>query len=341
MTEIFDTAESEQATQTLQAHFSEALNLYKFWASPWTVIKAFVLGWERSGHPARLHYAWNLNQLPSLDEALRQTTREAVAHFDLEQVRHAFIVEAGCGMGGCTIQMVVEDPRLRVVGVQLVKRQAQVAQRRKQVLTAAVAQRAHFLVGNNLRLPFHHEICYGVLAIETFCYIPLPEKKQLLQGVFHLLKPGGKLVIMDGYLRRQPQGAEKKLLDEFRQGWTLPELVSPEHQSALAEQVGFIVKSVEHVTPHVVDSVHLVYWIARFCAPLINLVHFMEERRLRIPGLSWVFDRLGFSAPHASRLAQTCLAQKPLAEAEILGYYIHTFEKPTQARSTTKVDNKV
>jgi cyclopropane fatty-acyl-phospholipid synthase-like methyltransferase len=331
VTEVFDSAESEQATQTLQTHFDHALNLYKIWASPWTVIKAFVVGWERSGHPARLHYAWDLSQQPSLNEALRQTTREAVARLELDQVAQAFVIEAGCGMGGCTTQMVVEEPRLRVVGVQLVKRQAQVAQRRKQVLTAAVAQRANFLVSNNLRLPLRHEICDGVLAIETFCHIPPPEKKQLLQGVFHLLKPGGKLVVVDGYRRRQPQGAEKRLLDEFRQGWTLPELVSPEHQTALAQQVGFIVKSVEHVTPHVMDSVLLIYRIAWFCAPVINMVHFMEERRLRIPGLSWVFDRLGFSALHAPRLAQTCLAQKPLAEAEILGYYIHTFEKPTQA----------
>lgn len=212
MTEVFDSAKSEQATQTLQQHYSEALNLYKFWASPWTVLKAFVGDWERSGHPARLHYAWDLNQLPSLDEALRQTTREAVAHFDLEQARQAFIVEAGCGMGGCTTQMVVENPRLRVVGVQLVKRQAQVAQRRKQALTAAVAQRANFLVGNNLRLPLRHEICEGVLAIETFCHIPPREKKPLLQGVFHLLKPGGKLVVVDGYLQQQPQGVENKVI---------------------------------------------------------------------------------------------------------------------------------
>jgi SAM-dependent methyltransferase len=85
----------------------------------------------------------------------------------------------------------VEYPQLRGLGVQLIKRQAQIAQQRKQILNPEPARQANFLVGNNLRLPLRREICDGVLALETFCHIPPNEKEQLLQGVFHLLKPGG------------------------------------------------------------------------------------------------------------------------------------------------------
>jgi SAM-dependent methyltransferase len=329
MIDLFDSAESTEVRQTLETHFDHALNLYKFWASPWTVVKAFVLGWARSGHPARLHYAWDMDKFPSLDEAIRQTTREAVSHFELDQKPQALIVEAGCGMGGCTTQLAAEHAQLRGVGVQLIRRQAQVAQQRKQVLKPETARRVNFLVGNNLRLPLKHEICEGVLAIETFCHIPAGEKEKLLRGVFDLLKPGGKLVIVDGYLLREPQGVEIKLMD--RRGWTLPELVSAERQTAMAQAVGFKIKSVENMTGHVTGSIRMIYRIAWFCQPFIKLAHFLEGYKLRIPGVRWLFDRLGFSAPHALWLAQTCLAQKPLAEAQILGYFVHVFEKPAQA----------
>jgi cyclopropane fatty-acyl-phospholipid synthase-like methyltransferase len=326
--DIFGSAESRTAANVMEKHFDDSMNLYKFWASPWTVVKAFTLGWERSGHPARLHYAWDLSQQPSLDEAIRQTTRETVARLELDHLPAAFIVEAGCGMGGCTTQIAQEYPHLRVLGVQLMKRQVEVAQRRKQFLDPEAASRISFFNGNNLRLPLRRQSCDGVMAIETFCHIPPGEKGKLLQGVYHLLKPGGKLVIVDGYLLREPQGPEKTIYDNFRYGWTLPEMISPEAQTTLAQNVGFAVKSVEDVTQHVTGSVEMIYRIAWLCHPFINLARFMAERQLRIPGVSWLFDYLGFSLPHASALAQTCLAQKPLAEAKVLGYFVHVFEKP-------------
>lgn len=327
MADIFESAESTTAAKTMARHFDEAMNLCKFWASPWTVVKALALGWERSGHPARLHYAWDLSKHPSLDEAIRQITRETVARLELDNAPTALVLEAGCGMGGCTTQMAEEYPHLRIVGMQLMKGQVAVAQRRKQCLTSEAAERINFVNGNNLRLPLQSECCDGVMAIETFCHIPPGEKEKLLRGVYQVLKPGGKLVIVDGYLLRKPEGQEKMIYAKFRRGWTLPEMISPKAQTALAKNVGFTVKLVEDVTSHVTGSVEMIYRIARFCNPFIKMARFMAERQLRIPGLSWLFDFTGFSVSHAPALAQTCLAQKPLAEAGVLGYFVLVFEK--------------
>jgi hypothetical protein len=119
-------------------------------------------------------------------------------------------------------------------------------------------------------------------------------------------------------------------MDKFRRGWTLPELLSPERQATIAQRVGFKIISVENVTHHVTGSIRLIYRIAWFCQPFIKLAQFLEGHQLRIPGIHWLFDQLGFSVPHAPLLAQTCLAQKPLAEAEILGYFVHVFERPSR-----------
>jgi hypothetical protein len=87
---------SRAARELLEEHYDGGANLYKFWASPRTALRAIALGWEHCDHPAELHYAWDLERAPSLDEAIRDTTRRAIALLDVDQLQNARLYEPGC-----------------------------------------------------------------------------------------------------------------------------------------------------------------------------------------------------------------------------------------------------
>ena len=101
----YESVDSAAARAVLEAHYDVGANLYKFWGSPVSVLRAILLGWPRSNHPAHLHYAWDLESAPSLDAGILETTRRAVALLDLDGVERPSLFEPGCGIGGGVTQV--------------------------------------------------------------------------------------------------------------------------------------------------------------------------------------------------------------------------------------------
>ena len=89
----YDSAYSGAALKVLTEHFDLGADLYKFWGSPRSVLRALVRGWASADHPSHLHYAWDLETAPSLDHAILETTRRAVASLDLVGVTRPQLFE--------------------------------------------------------------------------------------------------------------------------------------------------------------------------------------------------------------------------------------------------------
>ena len=119
----YQSVDSAAARAVLEEHYDVGANLYKFWGSPGSVLRAILLGWAASRHPAHLHYAWDLESAPSLDEGILETTRRAVALLDLAGVDRPELFEPGCGIGGGVTQVAQMLPAARVTGLSLVRRQ--------------------------------------------------------------------------------------------------------------------------------------------------------------------------------------------------------------------------
>ena len=124
--------DSPAARAVLEEHYDVGANLYKFWGSPGSVLRALLLGWGPSRHPAHLHYAWDLESAPSLDAGILETTRRAVALLDLQDVNAPELFEPGCGIGGGVTQVAHMLPGARVTGLSLVRRQLDIGRSRAQ-----------------------------------------------------------------------------------------------------------------------------------------------------------------------------------------------------------------
>jgi SAM-dependent methyltransferase len=318
----YRSVDSAAARAVLEEHFDVGANLYKFWGSPGSVLRALLLGWARSRHPAHLHYAWDLESARSLDEGILETTRRAAALLDLHGVDEPELFEPGCGIGGGVTQVARMLPRARVTGLSLVRRQLDIG--RARASAERVAERSAFCCGNYLHTPFADARFDGIFAIETLIYTPASERARLFREMLRILKPGRTFVSFDGFRLREPQDEnEQRLVQDVMDGWTMALPPLPSEFRTHAQAAGFEVLRQEEATAHVHAS-------ARRISAIATGVLFPLARLARVPLLGGLLGPLGFASPrHAGRFVDACRAQVKVFDRGLGAYYVHVLRRPT------------
>ncbi|MSQ58885.1 MAG: class I SAM-dependent methyltransferase [Betaproteobacteria bacterium] len=317
----YSSAFSQAARNALTEHYETGANLYKFWGSPGSVLSALLLGWAQSKHPGHLSYAWDLESARSLDEGIRATTKQAVLRLGLEGNPAPRIFEAGCGIGGCTLEVAALFPRGQVTGLAIVMGQLEIARERARARNIG---NARFVCGNYLRTPFPDRYFDAIFAMECIVHTPVQERSRLLQEWCRILKPGGRMVIFDGFSMQRPANeAQRKAIQDVMEGWTLPYPPSPGVFRSQAEASALRVVEQSNTTAHVYESARRIAaigtWVLR---PLSWLA--------RVPLLGGLARPLGFeSARHAALFVRACRAQQRVFEQNLGAYFVHVFERMT------------
>ncbi len=320
MSNPYDSAYSSTALDVLTEHFDLGADLYKFWGSPRSVLRALLLGWARAGHPSHLHYAWDLETAPSLDDAILETTRRAIAWLDLDCLERPHLFEPGCGIGGGVAQVAAMLPQAKVTGLSLVDKQLEIG---RAIARARGLTNTQFVQGNYLGTAFPDALFDGIFAIETLVYTPIAEKPVLCRELFRVLKPGRTFVSFDGFRLRDPVGEqERRWVQDVLDGWTTPLPPTPAEFQEAARSAGFELLRVEDATRHVYRSARRISAIATSALlPLCGIA--------RIPLLGALVAPLGFQSPrHARRFVEACRSQLKVFDAGLGAYYVHVFRKP-------------
>ena len=316
----YESVDTAAARAVLEKHYDVGANLYKFWGSPVSVLRALLLGWPRSNHPAHLHYAWDLEKSPSLDAGILETTRRAVALLDLDDVEHPSVFEPGCGIGGGVTQVAQMLPRAHVTGLSLVHRQLSIGNARAR---AAGQDNTSLCCGNYLHTPFADRSFDGIFTIETLIYTPASEQAKLFREMFRILRPGRTFVSFDGFRRRDPiDDTDRACIQDVMDGWTMPLPPLPAEFRAHAELAGFEVLRQEEATQHIHASAKRIASIARAVLQPLSTV-------ARIPLLGGLMGPLGFASPQqARRFVDACRAQVKVFDRGLGAYYVHVFRRP-------------
>ena len=321
----YNSLDSGEALALLEQHYDVGAGLYKLWASPGSVLAALLKGWRAARHPAQLHYAWDLQQAHSLDAAICRTTIEALQGLALDGVEKPNVLDAGCGIGGAASQVAQIRPDSQVVGMSIVRRQIEIARMRAAALGVGNAVFCH---GSYLQTGYPDDSFDGIYAIESFCYTPTDQKPRLLAEMFRVLRPGRRLVIIDGYSRREPATPdERRTIQDVLDGWTMPMPAPASQMRAVAEGAGFEVVHIVDATPHVIHSASRIAaigtWVLR---PLAMLA--------RVPGMAAVLSPLGFASPAgAARFADACVSQHEVLRSGLGGYFVQVLAKPARTLS--------
>jgi tocopherol O-methyltransferase len=165
-------------------------------------------------------------------EALINMNRALATRAEVQPGDH--VLDAGCGIGGSAIWLAREFG-VRVVGITLVP--SEVERGCRYARQRGVADLVRLERQDMARTAFPDSSFDVIWAIESVCYVP--DKRDFLAEARRLLKPGGRLVVADGFRPRRPfSPADEQLLHSMLAGWAVPDLATPEEFTEVARQVG-------------------------------------------------------------------------------------------------------
>jgi cyclopropane fatty-acyl-phospholipid synthase-like methyltransferase len=184
------------------------------------------------------------------------------------------VLDAGCGIGGSAMWL-AEHLGARAVGVNINAKQVARAQQlsRERRLDDCV----HFHVADFCATGLEAESFDVVWALESACYAE--DKQALLAEAYRLLKPGGRLIIADGFLTREDLDAdEARLVERWQRGWAIPGVVSVDRFGRWLDEAGFRERSFRDITAHVVPSSRRIYLASLAFYPLGVLLYWLGLR---------------------------------------------------------------
>lgn len=173
------------------------------------------------------------------------------------------VLDAGCGVGGSAIWL-ARERRARVTGVTLCQAQARAA--RDAARRAGVSDLVEVRVEDYTRTSLQGESVDVVWAHESACYSA--SKEGLVAEARRVLRPGGRLVVADGFAARAPRRGERWLRSGFERGLALPRLQPLSELLCALRACGFSVTRAESRLRDVTPSCRRLFWRCLLSYPL-------------------------------------------------------------------------
>jgi cyclopropane fatty-acyl-phospholipid synthase-like methyltransferase len=174
------------------------------------------------------------------------------------------VLDAGCGVGGSAMWL-AQKRGARVVGITPVSSQVRRARcfARDRGLDGMVTFEQH----DYLHTPYDDASFDVVWAQESVAHAD--QKDAFVAEAFRLLRPGGRLLIVDFFRwhRAYPVADERLLVDAIRD-WAAPDFSTQQEMDRWAWDAGFVDVTWTDITEHMRHSWNRLYLIASLLYPL-------------------------------------------------------------------------
>lgn len=165
-----------------------------------------------------LHYGFWYDGTMKVSDAIYNTNEFIMDILKIN--KYDKVLDAGCGVGGTSIY-IAEKTGSKVTGINISYKQIEHARR------LATKSKAHNLLDfynyDFTKTDFDDESYSKIFGIESICHAF--EKIDFLREAYRILKKGGKIVVVDGFLRKENlTSREKEIYSKWLYGWGVPNL---------------------------------------------------------------------------------------------------------------------
>lgn len=251
------------------------------------------------------HGFWN-SSTKNLEQAMLNENQEII---DLAQIKkHHKALDAGCGVGGTAIY-IAQKTEAQVTGITIVPKQIKLAT--KYAKEKGVSQLTEFLLKDYTDTKFPNNSFDLIYGIESICHAK--SKSAFLKEAYRILKPGGMIIIADGYSSRSPKNEkERKIIEDFNKAFALHELITPNQMTNALTQSKFINIKTFDKTESVKPTINHFYQLGKYTRPFTKFASLLPIGYLQ------TIDRhvVAFQSEHESM------------NIGLASYYIHLAQKP-------------
>ena len=242
--------------QTAAAQASEQVGLEQYYSEAGPDYAA----WSREFNMHFGFYRAGANPLHR-EAMLEQMNAEVLARLRVETIAEPKLLDLGCGLGATLRSFARRLPRARLLGLTRVP--WQVEQATALINTAHCADRVRVIEGDYEDTILPRGSYDGVYALESSCHAHGADKGALLTEAYRLLRPGGRLVVADGFLGkgRFASKLQERIYRKLCECWVIEELGQLDAFTARLDELGFTDVVVEHLQMRVAPSVAHVPWV--------------------------------------------------------------------------------
>jgi len=161
------------------------------------------------------------------------------------------ILDAGCGVGGTSIYLAQKYPQVSFTGITIVPTHVTMAERFAD--KRHVKANTQFLLQNYCKTTFPDSSYDGIIALESAIYAN--KNEDLVAELYRVLKPGGRIVIIDGFRTEKliPQSL-MKIYKIWLDGRALVDLEKVTAFASYMQHLGFHDVKVRNISSHVLPS---------------------------------------------------------------------------------------
>jgi MPBQ/MSBQ methyltransferase len=230
----------------LEQYYSEAGPDYAAWSREFNM----HFGYYRAGSNP-LHR----------EAMLEQMNAEVLARLQLGINNEPRLLDLGCGLGATLRSFARRLPRALLLGLTRVPWQVERARALNE--TAGCSDRVRIMEGDYEGTTLQSASYDGVYALESSCHARSADKGALLAEAHRLLRPGGRLVVADGFLAggRFANALQYRVYRKLCECWVIEELAQLRLFTLRLGQLGFTDITVEHLQMRVAPSVAHIPWV--------------------------------------------------------------------------------
>lgn len=223
------------------------------------------------------YFRWGMNPFDR-ERMLEQMNVEVLRRLHLNEAIPERVLDMGCGLGATLRSFARRLPQAELTGITRVPWQVEQA---TQLNRRAGCERVRIVEGNYERTAFATGEMDAAYAVESSCYAHGADKRQLLMEARRLLRPGGRLVVADGFLERADalHGPQRAIFRKMCECWVIDTWGELEAFTGELERLGFEQIEVECLQYRVAPSTFHIPWVtAKF---LLSEVVFGEGKMTR------------------------------------------------------------
>jgi cyclopropane fatty-acyl-phospholipid synthase-like methyltransferase len=216
--------------------------------------------WSREFNMHFGYYRAGINPLRR-ETMLEQMNAEVLARLELKGITEPRLLDLGCGLGATLRSFARRLPRAWLLGITRVPWQVENASRLNHA--AGCGERVRIVEGDYEDTMLPTAGYDGVYALESSCHAHGADKGVLLAEAHRLLRPGGRLVVADGFLTRDwfANALQRRIYYKLCECWVIEQLAQLERFRARLEDLGFTDIAIENLQMCVAPSVAHIPWV--------------------------------------------------------------------------------